>query len=277
MYDMEARNYMADIGRWGVIDELAENFDDLSPYNFSNNNPIIFSDPSGLAPKGIASTFVDPNGRVVEHRDDNDDNVYLVGSGWKPGGSKSGLSVVGHETPGETYRKGDKVLMDFNGYAHVQRMATGAATQIGGPFDIFGVWEAFYTELFSEIGDDSPEAALAFAVVTKGKAKSKSAIRLLESLPNQLHHFATNKNKKWTPLMEAIAKKYGLSLNGAWNKQILPHLGRHPNEYHNFVYNAMRKASSQAGTNKEQFLKLFNQYVQQPVIDNPELLRKSGW
>ncbi|MFG4002083.1 hypothetical protein [Flavobacterium aquidurense] len=39
----------------------------------------------------------------------------------------------------------------------------------------------------------------------------------------------------------------------------------------------MQKASMEAGNDKAKFLKLFDQYVKQPVIENPNLLRKSGW
>ena len=35
--------------------------------------------------------------------------------------------------------------------------------------------------------------------------------------PEQLHHFATNKNKTYTPQFEEIANKYGLDLDDAWN------------------------------------------------------------
>ena len=96
-------------------------------------------------------------------------------------------------------------------------------------------------------------------------------------LPTQIHHFATNKSKTFTPQMSQIADEFGLSLNGAWNKQALPHLGRHPNAYHNFVLDGMQKARAGAGGSQAEFLNLFNQYVKKPVIQNPGLLRKSGW
>jgi Predicted lipoprotein of unknown function (DUF2380) len=248
MYDMEARNYMPDIGRWGNVDELSEDFYEWSPYNFSFNNPINFSDPSGMAPEGLASTFVDENGKVVEHRNDGDTNVYLVGDDWKPGGSKDGLSVLGFEKPGEVYNKGDKVWFDiFSNEASVEgHQAMGNATAMGSAFDIFGFWEVFWTSAFEASGANENEGtALAMTVLTKGKVKPSTSVRVLNGLlkagKTHKHHVLSQQFRKWFAsrgikniddyTIKISAKNHLKNLHGQgkWNEQWSNFIKANPN------------------------------------------------
>jgi RHS repeat-associated protein len=92
-----------------------------------------------------------------------------------------------------------------------------------------------------------------------------------------IHHFATNKHEKYyTPLFERIAGQYGLSLEGEWNKEEFStkfHNSKHPDTYHEFVLEGMTRASEYAGPDKNKFLEKFEEYVKNPVRNNPSMLK----
>ncbi|MGE7666856.1 AHH domain-containing protein [Ureibacillus composti] len=100
--------------------------------------------------------------------------------------------------------------------------------------------------------------------------------KIIRSKPLQNHHFATNKRKKYTPQIESVTKKYGLNLNGSWNKELLPHQGRHPNAYHDYVLSQLRAFDRQAKGNKKVFLSLF-EGLKKKIRNNPSMMYKEYW
>ncbi len=79
------------------------------------------------------------------------------------------------------------------------------------------------------------------------------------------------------PQIRLTRPKYKLDLDDEWNKEYLPHRGRHPNEYHDFVLQGMRESDAVARGNQASFLEQFEARVKQPVRENPGMLRKAWW
>ena len=155
---------------------------------------------------------------------------------------------------------------------------TAIASTIGsGIMNIADLWAEIDNKLFRDI--QLTLAVVSFAttfVYTIGSSVSK---RIVESTakPNQIHHYATNKSDTYVNQFEDITRKYGLDLDGNWNKELLPHQGRHPNIYHEYILDLMEQIDQIAQGDTDVFLQLYEELVKDTIRNNPAMLYSEYW
>lgn len=118
------------ISRWMSPDPLSEEFPDKSPYNFTNNNPVYFNDPTGLASEAPLDDYgVDKKGNIklINRTKDDFDRLYAVDDD----GNKIDTNDDGNVDTSDSQQINDKAILpslsikgnkdgDDNSYAFTQ-------------------------------------------------------------------------------------------------------------------------------------------------------------
>jgi RHS repeat-associated protein len=276
LYFYNARYYDATIGRFISPDTYIQNPADpqcLNRYSYCSNNPLKYTDSSGH----FLDFFVDlffVCYDIYEICTDLGDATNWgalaadVGCAILPGLTGGGEMVRGVEKAFDAAKdleKADELGHMVNGIEKTTKETIEAAKNADKVVD--GMTGLKGGKAAINLGTEATKTVKATDEFVSKTAEAKS----------QVHHFATNCNKKYTPEMKEIAKKYNLGLNEEWNKAPIPgHSGRHAKDYHQWVLANMRKISSSA-QNADEFKAQFNALVVDPVKSNPEMLKKSWW
>ena len=256
------------------MDPLAENNYSISPYAYCSDNPAIRIDPDGMEdgdsqpiiPTADKSSYTG-NAALIPVTFTNNAVVSAVNSILSLPSAAANIAT-------KLYNEGPEPMI-YNLTQGVEKFVNTSPSEhfqnVISSFSNVNFWEDFAGAVGTMAIGGVLTKSGSVPVSEAGEAVSAN------EMASQVHHFATNKNKLYTPQMENIANKFGLDLDGEWNKASMPHLGRHPNAYHNFVLRSMQDAAASSGGSQTNFLKYFNINVKQPVLNNPSLLNKSGW
>ena len=307
-YYLKARYYDPTIGSFIQKDTYSGEITSpasLNPYEYCQANPVYYSDPTGH----WVETALDVVGLIADAYDFYKKPNLLNGAFllW------SVASVVVPILPGSYVGRATKAISKLDDVADTYRAVKRTVNAVDRGADVAKTIKKTVSvaDKAKDLGkatvkyiDDALEIASKKAAKESAEKAHKQLVKKTQeaaseliqkisknakkvdvelkkgfdasSLPTQIHHFATDKSSKYTSQFNEIVRKYNLDLDGDWNKAAMNHLGRHPNDYHEFVLESMRQIDIFANGDVRTFLSGFES-VKETILANPTMLRKAFW
>jgi RHS repeat-associated protein len=215
MYDYGARMYMSDIGRWGVHDPLSDAT--FQPYNYANNNPIYFNDPTGMVGEAFASVGVIKNEKgdyeIISAKNDGDYGIYMADA-------KGNYDIKKSKRVGTLNNSFDFLLTndETGGFIKdkVAKKKNGSNLTLNTSLDLFALLKKY--DYNTDNGNENyfdDLAGLAYNSAnydgTKGKLDLKSSLGLDVYAPVMV-------GKKYTSLRAASNILFGFNMRKIYDK-----------------------------------------------------------